>query len=245
MAALNGDWKTAESIIRSDASFVNSSVTEERQTALHVAVGAKQTYFVKKLVNFRQTQVSDLELKDDNGNTAFCLAVIAGSVPIAKILLNKVQNLALIRGGQNSIPLFIAVIFGRHDMARFLFRLTENHLDHIEWEHLLKIFFTCIETDMFGKHMLSPRLHHISLHILLCPLILCRTCADLALKLLERYNDLAVARKSDDQTALHMLAGKPSALGSKRPGIVKMLSNSGKFSNTLFLLYMSLCVKVC
>ncbi|XVF77827.1 hypothetical protein PTKIN_Ptkin14bG0078400 [Pterospermum kingtungense] len=201
-AALNGDWKTAQTIITSDARFVSSSVTEEHQTALHIAAGAKQTDFVRKLVNWRQTQERDLELQDENGNTAFCLAVIAGSVPVANILLKKVPRLALIRGGQNSIPLFIAVIFGRHEMARLLFRETEDHLDHIQVEHVQEIFFTCIETDMF----------------------------DLALELLGSYNDLAVTRRNDNQTALHMLAGKPSAFDNKKPGILKKFISSSKES---------------
>ncbi|XVE52775.1 hypothetical protein DITRI_Ditri02bG0150800 [Diplodiscus trichospermus] len=193
-AALNGVWKAAESIMERDASYVNSSVTEEFQTALHVAAGAKHTDFVKKLVNRRQ---ANLRLQDKNGNTAFCHAVMAGSIPVAEFMLVKDGELALIRGGQNSIPLFIAVIFGHHDMARLLFQKTETHLDHSEWEDLEEIFFTCIETNMF----------------------------DIALKLLSRYGGLAVARNADKQTALHLLARKPSAFDSKRPGIVEMLSN--------------------
>ncbi|XP_017979902.1 PREDICTED: uncharacterized protein LOC108662820 [Theobroma cacao] len=159
-AALNGDWRSAESIIKSDPTFLNSSITDDYKTALHIAAGAKQTAFVKKLVNLMQNQESDLDLQDENDNTAFCLAVIAGSVPVAKILMKKVPQLALIRGGKNSTPLFIAVIFGRHDMARLLYRETESHLKHLELEHLQHIFFTCIETDMFCKHAyLSPPLY--------------------------------------------------------------------------------------
>ncbi|XVE80585.1 hypothetical protein DITRI_Ditri14bG0151400 [Diplodiscus trichospermus] len=183
-----------------DVSYVNSSVTEEFQTSLHVAAGAKQTDFVKKLVNWRQ---ANLRLQDKNGNTAFCHAVMAGSIPVAEFLLEKDRELALIRGGQNSLPLFIAVIFGRHDMVRLLFQKTETHLDHLEWEDLEKIFFTCIETDMF----------------------------DIALKVLRRYGGLVVARNPDKQTALHLLARKPSAFDSKRSGMVKILSSLRKFSS--------------
>ncbi|XVF77818.1 hypothetical protein PTKIN_Ptkin14bG0077200 [Pterospermum kingtungense] len=202
-AALNGDWKRAESIIKDNPGFINSSITEEYQTALHVAAGAKQRGFLKKLVNLMEK--GDLKLQDKNGNTAFCHAVITGSVPVAKLLLKEVPQLALIRGGANSIPLSFAVISERHEMATLLFRETENHLDHIEMEHVQEIFFNCIQTDMF----------------------------DLALRLLKRYEDLAVARNTNNETALHMLARKSSAFDRKGPGIVRMLSSSCKFSNTL------------
>ncbi|XVE52769.1 hypothetical protein DITRI_Ditri02bG0150200 [Diplodiscus trichospermus] len=197
---MKGDWKTAKSIMENDGRYVSSSVTEEFQTSLHVAAGAKRTYFVKKLVNWRPF---NLRLQDKNGNTAFCHAVMAGSIPVAKILLRRDPQLALFRGGQNSIPLFIAVIFGHHDMARLLLQRTETHLDDLERRHLEEIFFTCIETDM----------------------------CDIALKLLSRYGDLAVARNIDKETALHLLARKPSAFDSKRSAIVKMLSSLCKFSS--------------
>ena len=96
----------------------------------------------------------DLELEDEKGNTAFCDAVTAGSVTVAKILLKKDPDLAFIRSGQNSTPLLIAVLSGHREMARLLFRQNETHLDHLEPDHLLEIIFTSIETDMFGKHML-------------------------------------------------------------------------------------------
>ncbi|XVF77832.1 hypothetical protein PTKIN_Ptkin14bG0079000 [Pterospermum kingtungense] len=201
-AALSGHWKTAENILEGNAAFVNSSVTEEDQTALHVAAGANQTDFVKKLVNWRPNQIN-LKLQDENGNTAFCLAVIAGNVPIARILLRKAPKLAVIRGAKNSIPLFLAAIFGHHDMAQLLFEKTKEHLNHLEPEDVLETFFTCIQTDMF----------------------------DLALELLNGNDDLAVARNTDERTALHMLAGKTSTtFDTKRSGIVKMLINSCKES---------------
>ena len=109
---------------------------------------------MKKLVNLIQNPERDLEQQDKNGNTAFCHAIIAGSVTVAKILLKKDPELAFIRGAKNLTPLYIAVISGCPDMARLLFQQNEKHLHHLEWEHLQQIFFTSIETDMFGKHML-------------------------------------------------------------------------------------------
>ncbi|XVE80583.1 hypothetical protein DITRI_Ditri14bG0151200 [Diplodiscus trichospermus] len=183
-----------------NASYVNSSVTKEYQTSLHVAAGAKHTDFVKKLVNHMQ---ANLQLQDKNGNTAFCHAVMAGSKDMAEFMLKQDRGLALIRGGQNSMPLFIAVLFGHHHVARLLFRKTKTHLDHLEREHIKEIFFTCIETDMF----------------------------DIALKLLKRHDDLGVAHNRDNETALHLLARKPSAFDSKRSMIVKILSKLCKFSS--------------
>ncbi|XVE52779.1 hypothetical protein DITRI_Ditri02bG0151000 [Diplodiscus trichospermus] len=159
-AVLKGDWKAAKSIMERDDRYVNSSVTEEFQTSLHVAAGAKHTDFVKKLVNWRQIRLIDLLRKqDENGNTAFCHAVMAGSILVAEILLDKDPELALIRGGQDSLPLIIAVVFGHHDMALRLFRKTKTHLCHLEGKDRKEIFFACIETDMLGKYIFSPYLY--------------------------------------------------------------------------------------
>ena len=58
----------------------------------------------------------------------------------------------------------------------------------------------------------------------------CDLCTDLALKILEREPSLALARDANGDTALHVLARKPSTIANKRQlGIWKRCINSCKF----------------
>ncbi|KAM5552399.1 hypothetical protein ABKV19_026976 [Rosa sericea] len=70
------------------------------------------------------------------------------------------------------------------------------------------IFFTCINNSLYG----------------------------LALKMLHDYPELAVARNKNNETALHLLAQKPSAFSRKSSGIWKSFvhycTNKGKLKNT-------------
>lgn len=51
--------------------------------------------------------------------------------------------------------------------------------------------------------------------------------SDLALKLLEDHSGLAVARDGNYETALHVLARKPSAFASRNQGLLTRLMHSG------------------
>lgn len=48
-------------------------------------------------------------------------------------------------------------------------------------------------------------------------------CLDLALEMLEDHPDLAVARDRNSETALHVLARKPSTFAGRNAGLLKGL----------------------
>ncbi|XP_017984382.1 PREDICTED: uncharacterized protein LOC18587244 [Theobroma cacao] len=161
-ATLNGDREKTQQILnRNERTLLRSSLTEGHETALHVAVGARQAAVVKELVGRMESQ--DLELRDGRGNTALCVAVATGSVKIAKILMEKNAELAFIRGADNKTPLYIAALKSSKDLY---------------WNLGLNF-------------------------------------ADLAIKILKVLRDLAWARDSDDETALGILARKPSAFAGE------------------------------
>ncbi|XP_062096158.1 protein ACCELERATED CELL DEATH 6-like isoform X2 [Humulus lupulus] len=143
-ATLRGDWETAEDIIHEDPSLLRTSITRRGQTILHLAAGTKHTHFMEKLLD--KLEKEDLELPDDNDNTAFCYAVW-GEKAIANIMLNKNPNLATIPGGKDMTPLYMAVLFGRSEMARFLFDKTQRCLRRMD---KISIFFACINTGLYG-----------------------------------------------------------------------------------------------
>ncbi|KAH9753264.1 ANK REP REGION domain-containing protein [Citrus sinensis] len=144
---LQGDCNEAKRILGDDhQSMLRAAVTKGYQTILHVATGAKQTNFVKQMVELTGHD-NLLTLQDENGNTAFCFAAAVGSVEIAQFMLQRNPNLLTIRGGGQMTPLYIAALFGQSKMASFLYRQNE---DNLEPDDLENTFFVSIETGLYG-----------------------------------------------------------------------------------------------
>ncbi|KAJ7969332.1 Ankyrin repeat-containing protein [Quillaja saponaria] len=124
--------------------------------------------------------VEDLALKNYNGDTAFCLAAAVGNVGMAEIMWQKNPYLPTIRGGAGVTPLYMSILQGEQKMAWYLYPKTTELLEERDWNML---FFTCIKTGLY----------------------------DLALKLVEdNISCLALARDDNNETALHVLARKPT-----------------------------------
>lgn len=155
-AALKGDWKAAQTIIVKYSQVINTSITKNCETALHIASSTKHTYFVEELVKLMKPE--DLELENKNYNTALCLAAAAGTVKIAEILVGKNSFLQMNRG-KNMLPVLIAASFGQKDMVLYLYSLTDNmtysaHTD-TDRENLLH---ACISANLYGTLSLSHKL---------------------------------------------------------------------------------------
>lgn len=94
-AALKGDWEKANEFIRVHPSSLSARITKGRETALHIAAGAKQTNFVEELVKLMDAK--DLELKNKFDNTALCFAAASGNTRIAELMVKKNNNLPSVR----------------------------------------------------------------------------------------------------------------------------------------------------
>ncbi|MFS7909377.1 putative ankyrin repeat-containing domain-containing protein [Helianthus anomalus] len=96
-ASIEGDLEAAKVILDQDRrNLVAYSITEKKETPLHVAVAGHSTAFVSYLVNMMDT--AELELRNEDGNTAFCIAAISGNVRMAKTMFEKNQALPTIGG---------------------------------------------------------------------------------------------------------------------------------------------------
>ncbi|XP_031282079.1 uncharacterized protein LOC116140609 [Pistacia vera] len=94
-AALKDEWNTAyKEVFKGDplknSKYLTARISEKQDTALHIAVAAESSMFVKKLVNFMQKD--DLAIKNGDGNTAFFLAAESGMVGFAKIMVEKMKS---------------------------------------------------------------------------------------------------------------------------------------------------------
>ena len=172
-AALKGNWKEFKNILNDQekrldtslATLLRMPITKGRATILHVAAGARQKTFVKEIIKSiepwdQEMVLETLLIQDPKGQTSFCFAAAAGDVEIAKIMVNRIPNLnkAILRDQANrrmtQTPLYQAVMFGRKEMASYLYEETENFWKQHGWEQkeINVLFFMSISTDLYGKY---------------------------------------------------------------------------------------------
>nr|KAJ0221656.1 hypothetical protein LSAT_V11C200077290 [Lactuca sativa] len=152
-ASIKGDWKAAKDIFDETPTLVRYSITENGETALHVAASAESTNeveeFVEHLVNYMQKK--DLELQDKSSNTALCVVAASGKINMVKIMVQKNRDLMSIRGWQNMMPLYMAALFGHHEVVKYLYQESNNLRDDSYWTPKTRgwLLLTCVENDMF------------------------------------------------------------------------------------------------
>ncbi|KAL5549509.1 hypothetical protein UlMin_004740, partial [Ulmus minor] len=118
-----GYWISAKEFLNLHPEAVRVTSPTFGRTALHVAVTFGHLQIVEELVNLMTPQ--DLEIQENLLNhTAFEMAVEKGSIPMAKCMVEKNQNLLCIVNSSDIIPIAIAVNHGQKWMARYLYPLT-------------------------------------------------------------------------------------------------------------------------
>ncbi|KAI3519122.1 hypothetical protein L1887_08147 [Cichorium endivia] len=156
VASLRGDWEAANEILIKRPELVRFSITGNNETALHVAASAKSSKQVEEFVENLMTRMTneDLELENNSseklGNTALCLAAAAGNLQIVKIMIKKNRKLVAISGSQEMPPLYMAVLFGHYEVAKYLYN-NFHKLDDDCWDIKNRpwLLAKCVESDMF------------------------------------------------------------------------------------------------
>lgn len=152
-ASMNGDWKAAKLILDKHPNLIRAAITENCETSLHIAASAKSTKkveeFVRNLVKLMDSV--DLELHNKDYNTALNLAAAAGNVETAKIMVNKNKFILEIPGDQEQMPLYQAALFGRHNMARYLYNSSKGMTgDFWTPKNKSSVLVKSVENDLFG-----------------------------------------------------------------------------------------------
>ncbi|KAF5790994.1 putative ankyrin repeat-containing domain, PGG domain, ankyrin repeat-containing domain superfamily [Helianthus annuus] len=192
-ASIKGDWKTAKVILDNNPDLIRCSITENCETALHIAASADKSKrmqdFVNNLVQIMTKQ--DLELQNSTSNTALCLAAAAGNVEMVKILVNKNRALLNIAGSQQMMPLYMAALFGQHATVEYLYNESKGLRDD-GWNPQNRgwLLQKCVEANLF----------------------------DIALKIVTDRSELA-----SDATVLGILARKPDAFSGETSNILKKI----------------------
>ncbi|KAB5514622.1 hypothetical protein DKX38_028528 [Salix brachista] len=143
-AALSGDWDTAEEIYKLFPGDVNAKITKRGETALHIAAATEHTHFVKQLVGKMTTE--DLYVTNNAGNTAFCVAAISGVEAIAKVMMETGSDLAMARGRENLLPIYMATLLGHRGMVSYLYKKTYKQLTDGD---RIALLVALIKSDMY------------------------------------------------------------------------------------------------
>jgi hypothetical protein len=142
IATVNGDWEEGKRIIDRKEGFAKKQITILGETCLHIAVVGSHVSFVENLL--KELEEDDLEQTDVMENTAFAFAASIGNVEVARIMLQKNDRLASIRGRADVTPLFLSVLKGKKAMAQYLFEQSKHILGDDE---LSTIFLTSISPE--------------------------------------------------------------------------------------------------
>ncbi|XP_024984584.1 uncharacterized protein LOC112520428 [Cynara cardunculus var. scolymus] len=91
-----------------------------------------------------------LTLQDEHGRTALHIAAAVGNVDMAMAMVGKHPQLLKIRNGVNALPIYVAVIYGKHDMVAYLYDEYKSMAGY-NWtvDDISNVLWRCIEADLF------------------------------------------------------------------------------------------------
>ncbi|XP_038894043.1 ankyrin repeat-containing protein At5g02620-like [Benincasa hispida] len=131
------------------------------------------------------TSGSDLAAKTESGVPILSIVATSRAVRIAKLIVDKNPNLPNIVDKENQPPVQLAVAFKRKHMASFLF--SKTNFEALDTLQQFRLLISTIVCDYY----------------------------DIALDIMGKKPELATLRfEETDDTALHVLARKSSAIGS-------------------------------
>jgi ankyrin repeat protein len=150
-AVLKGDWPAAEAFLNEHPDCVRAPITNEKATALHIAVIAQRTTFIEELLRLMVTTREDLELQTTYGYTALHHAAQSGIVRIAEKLVDHNHRLLLIpdANDQGDMPLNVAACLGHANMISYL--LSRTRLECLTPEKRTALLHLTIYNDLYGN----------------------------------------------------------------------------------------------
>ncbi|KAJ9559404.1 hypothetical protein OSB04_014018 [Centaurea solstitialis] len=190
-ALMIGDWEAAKRILdsnRESMDLLGYSISQNKETALHIAIEFKYVKIVEHLVDRMTTQ--QLALQSKYGLTALYFAAGVGNVNMAKAMVEKCPQLLTIRStSDNVLPIYVAALYGRRNMVAYLYDNYKGMTGNV-WTStdIHCVFVKCVEADLF----------------------------DCALKILDDNNQIQFPQRKDAQEVLYVLARKTYAFKDKK-----------------------------
>jgi ankyrin repeat protein len=145
---MKGDWLVAKAFLDKHPDCVQLPITMEKATLLHSAAAAKRTYFVQEVLNWMTP--GDLELTTIDGDTALHVAAQTGEVKIAKEMVEKNNELPLIKNYKEMIPLHAAAYKRDRKMVDFLFSDSVTPFSRLTTPQRIELFLLTVSAGFYG-----------------------------------------------------------------------------------------------
>ncbi|KAL5583470.1 hypothetical protein UlMin_015912, partial [Ulmus minor] len=189
-AVERGYWKKAERLLDSSLNpeLAKARIPSSQSTVLHLASLAGEVNIVKKLIRFMKEK--ELEIQDKDGYTALAKASINGDKRIAQCMVQKNKRLVSISTGTKFLPVVIAMMHGKKEMASYLYNVTP--LEVLTYEDN--------KSNINGATLLT---YSVRMQFY-----------DICFDLIRKCPRLAVALDHNGQSALYQLVCTPSAFRS-------------------------------
>ncbi|KAL7594718.1 hypothetical protein Lser_V15G28437 [Lactuca serriola] len=154
-ASMKCDWEAISNILgeHQDLDLLGFAITENYDTALHIAASAKTSKLMEKFVKKLVIKMSkeQLILQNIKYNTALCSIATAasGNVGIAMIMVEKNRALLDIAGREGMMPLHMASLYGEREMVNFLYD-NSNKMTGDFWtdQNRSQVLQKCVEVDL-------------------------------------------------------------------------------------------------
>ncbi|XP_030965121.1 uncharacterized protein LOC115986356 isoform X2 [Quercus lobata] len=183
-----GEWEAANQFISSNPEAVIAKISISRSTALHIAIFEGHLNIVEELVKIMSEE--DLKIKDAQGNTVLGYCSMVGNIQMAKCIIGKSRtSLSIGNGSDDLIPVVLALTYNPSgtEMARYLYSQTPLE-DLMPRNGINGVMF--ITRAIYSKAI------------------------DMALDLLERHPELAIAPDYNGWSPVEVLAGMSFAYRS-------------------------------
>ncbi|KAJ0800428.1 putative ankyrin repeat-containing domain superfamily [Helianthus annuus] len=180
----------------------------------------------------------DLELQNRNYDTAFSLAAAAGNKEIAMTMVKKNPKLIVIPGRNTMMPLYMAALFARPVMVRYLYGISNNMTgEHWEDDNRGQVLQKCVYLGHFHKFLfhLCINLRNFSHKVTI------NSFVDVALKIVNDHPKL-ILKKELVADILLALAKQTDAFKERQPHVVLRIIKSSKYTfvNLFSMLYSTL-----
>ncbi|XP_031250440.1 uncharacterized protein LOC116108332 [Pistacia vera] len=167
-----------------NSKYLTAKISKGGNIALHIAAKNNCIEFVKELIKYML--IEELAIRNDDGDTAFLLAVENGSMEIVSTMFEKNKGLSNIRGYLDDLPIHRAAKLGHKKMVEFLYMRTGDYLND---EDYIKLINNLIRSGLYG-------LVRYYLYI--------------------RPELVSYRQKSNGETVLHILARAPKFANQKQ-----------------------------
>ncbi|KAF9599694.1 hypothetical protein IFM89_001640 [Coptis chinensis] len=184
-----GEWRSFKSLLDCHPGAHARQINSQKETFLHYAVIIGEVHLAKHLLELMSPE--DVELKDENEDTAFAIVAESDMMQIARMMVGKNENLLCIRGRFNLLPVVKAACEGNQVMVKYLYKITPKEELGPE---------TSPETSQNGARLISESI--------------VSEMYDIALDLLQKYPKLAIALDDLGRNSVSMLATRPLAFPS-------------------------------